>query len=112
MNITLDPSEFVPLIEQTVDAAVRRLLDERATTKPDKILVDKPGAAEILSVSVSTVDRLRKEGLPFIALDNRVLFRRASLEKWAAAREGGRATIDAVLDGDSVINDQTNDGDS
>ena len=91
MNLHIDPAEFAPLIEQTVDAAVRRLLDERATTKPDKILVDKPGAAEILSVSISTLDRLRKEGLPFIALDNRVLFRRTSLEKWAAAREAGEA---------------------
>jgi hypothetical protein len=91
MNLHIDPAEFASLIEQTVDAAVRRLLDERATTKPDKILVDKPGAAEILSVSVSTVDRLRKEGLPCITLDGRVLFRRVSLDAWAAAREAGEA---------------------
>ena len=87
LHIDLDPAELAPLIEQTVDAAVRRLLAERAATAPDKILVDKPGAAEALSVSVSTVDRLRKEGLPCITLDGRVLFRRASLDEWAAARE-------------------------
>ena len=50
MNITLAPAEFVPLIEQTVEAAIRRLQAERAATEPDKILVDKVGAAEILSV--------------------------------------------------------------
>jgi len=103
VNLHIDPTEFSDVIQAAVDAAVRRLLDERATTEPDKILVDKPGAAEILSVSVSTVDRLRKEGLPCITLDGRVLFRRASLDAWAAAREGGRATIEKVLDG----NDQT-----
>ena len=59
MNLHIDPAEFVPLIEEAVEAAIRRLQAERATTEPDKILVDKPGAAEILSVSVSTVDRLR-----------------------------------------------------
>ena len=38
MNLHIDLREFAPLIEQTVDAAVRRLQDERATTKPDTIL--------------------------------------------------------------------------
>ena len=87
LEIHLDAETLQPIIQAAVDAAVRRLLAERATTEPGKILVDKPGAAEILSVSVSTVDRLRKEGLPCITLDGRVLFRRASLDEWAAARE-------------------------
>lgn len=87
MNLRIDPDEFAPLIEQTVDATVRRLLDSQSTTRPDSILVDKIVAAHMLSVSVSTIDRLRKEGLPCVMLDGRVLFRRASLDAWAAARE-------------------------
>ena len=94
LEIHLDAKTLQPIIEAAVETAIRRLLAERATTEPDKILVDKPGAAEILSVSVSTVDRLRKEGgLPCVTLDGRVLFKRASLDAWAAAREskGGDA---------------------
>ncbi len=90
MNLHFDPAEFSEVIQAAVDAAIRRLVAERHTTEPDKILVDKPGAAEILSVSVSTIDRLRKAGLPCITLDGRVLFRLASLDEWAAAREEGR----------------------
>ena len=90
MNLHIDPGELSEVIEATVNEALRRFQAERHTTEPDKILVDKPGAAESLSVSVSTVDRLRKEGLPCITLDGRVLFRRASLDEWAAAREAGR----------------------
>ena len=88
MNVLIDPAEFYAVIQAAVDAAIRRLKDER--TNPDKILFDKHGAAEFLSVSVSTIDRLRKEGLPCITLDGRVLFRRASLDEWAASREAGR----------------------
>ena len=36
MNIHFAPREFAPLIEQIADAVVRRLVDERDTTKPDK----------------------------------------------------------------------------
>jgi len=87
VNLHIDPAEFDPLIQAAVEAAIRQLQAERATAKPDKILVDKTGASEILSVSVSTVDRRRKEGLPCITLDGRVLFRVASLNEWVAARE-------------------------
>ena len=88
--IHLDGETLLPVIETAVDVAMRRLLAELATAERDKILVDKSGAAELLSVSVSTVDRLRKEGLPHITLDGRVVFRRSSLDEWAASREAGR----------------------
>ena len=41
-----------------------------------------------MGVSPSTLDRLRREaGLPAVKLDGLVLFRPASLDAWAAARE-------------------------
>ena len=93
MNVHFDLREFAPLIEQTVDAAVRRLLAERATTEPDKILVDKTVAGDVLSVSVSTIDRWRREeGLPFVKLDGLVLFRPDSLKAWAAEKENANST--------------------
>ena len=71
MNLHIDPAEFAPLIEQTVDAAVRRLLDERATTKPDKILVDKPGAADFLGLTPRQVLRLaNRDELPRVVFPN------------------------------------------
>ena len=42
MNLHFDTAEFAPIIEQIVEAVVRRLQAERATTETDKILVDKP----------------------------------------------------------------------
>ena len=87
-RLLLDPAEFSDVIQAAVDAAVRRLLAERATTEPDKILVDKPGAGDVLSVSVSTVDRWRREeGLPFVKLNGLVMFRPEALRDWAASKE-------------------------
>ena len=41
-----------------------------------------------MSVSVSTVDRWRKEaGLPCVKIDGAVLFSPEALREWAAARE-------------------------
>lgn len=113
MNISINPAAFSEVIQAAVDAALRRLHAERPTDDAGKILMSKVEAAQALGVSISTVDRLRRDsGLPAVKLDGLVLFRPASLDEWAAAREGGRATIEKVLDGDSVINDQTKDGDS
>jgi hypothetical protein len=43
LEIHLDAETLQPIIQVAVDAAVHRLQAERATTEPDKILVDKSG---------------------------------------------------------------------
>lgn len=89
MNVSIDPAEFAPIIEAAIDAAVRRLQDERPEADIDgSILLGKAGASEVMSVSASTIDRWRREdGLPFVKVDGLVLFRPPALREWAAARE-------------------------
>ena len=88
MNLHIDPAEIAPLIDTAVEAAVRRLRDERPADTDGRILLNKQGAADVLSASQSTVDRWRREeGLPFVKLDGLVLFRPAALREWAASKE-------------------------
>ena len=88
LEIHLDAETLQPIIQATVETAIRRLQAERATTEPDRILVDKPGAGDVLSVSVSTIDRWRREeGLPFVKLNGLVMFRPEALREWAAEKE-------------------------
>jgi len=42
----------------------------------------KQEAAKYMRVSVPTLDRLMAQGLPYIKLDRRVLFRREDIDKW------------------------------
>lgn len=88
MNFSIDPKEFAPLIEFAVDAAIRRLREERHTDGAGEILIDKRTVAEACSVSEATVDRWRNEaGFPCVKIDGKVLFRRSAVDAWAAARE-------------------------
>lgn len=89
MNLYIDPSEFAPLIEADVETALSRLLTIKHTASgAKKVLLTKAEAARELGVSISTVDRWRKEAeLPFVKLDSAVLFRPESLRDWAGARE-------------------------
>lgn len=89
MNLRIDPNEFAPIIEQAVDAAMRRILDERLDENADgPILLSKAGAAEEMSASASTIDRWRREeGLPFVKLNGLVMFRPEALREWAASKE-------------------------
>ena len=92
MNLHLDPAEFREVIDAAVSEAVRRLQTERHTDGAGRILLSKAEAAQALGVSPSTLDRLRRDaGLPAVKLDGLVLFRPASLDEWAAAREAGEA---------------------
>ena len=92
MNVRIETAEFTPIIEQVVDSAIAKMRKERPADDSGKVLLDKKAASEVLSVSVSTVDRLRrKAGLPCVRLDGLVLFRPESLKAWAAAREAGEA---------------------
>jgi hypothetical protein len=93
LEIHLDAETLQPIIQATVETAIRRLQAERATTEPDRILVDKPGAGDVLSVSVSTIDRWRREeGLPFVKLNGLVMFRPEALREWAAEKEKTNST--------------------
>ena len=93
MNLCIDPAEFADVIQAAVEAAIQRLQAERPTDGAGKLVLTKAEAARELSVSPSTVDRLRRDaGLPCIKLDGLVLFRRASLDAWAAGREAEGAT--------------------
>jgi hypothetical protein len=52
-------------------------------------LMSRAAVAYMLDVSAGTVDRYCKvEGLPFMKVVRRVLFRRTKVEKWLGEREG------------------------
>jgi predicted DNA-binding transcriptional regulator AlpA len=94
-DIRIDPAEFRPVIDQAINAAIRRLREERPGG-PERLLLGKPEAAESLGVSLATLDRLTapRGDLRPVRLDGRVLFARSELERWASARmareqEGG-----------------------
>ena len=90
LEMHLDAETLQPIIQAAVDAAVRRLQAERHTDDAGRILLTKVEAAKALAVSPATLDRLRRDaGLPAVKLDGLVLFRPASLDAWAAARETG-----------------------
>ena len=47
-----------------------------------------------LKVCMGAIDRYcRKEGLPFIKVGRRVLFRRGDVEKWLGGRSNGGAAV-------------------
>ena len=56
--IQFDADELQPVIDQAVEEAVRRLRAERPTDQDGRLLLNKRAAADALSVSVSTLDRL------------------------------------------------------
>ena len=50
MNLHIDPTEFAPLIETTVEAAIRRVQAERHTDGDGTILLTKAEAAKALGM--------------------------------------------------------------
>lgn len=86
-SVVFDTSEFDGLIQKAVDVAIQRMKDERPKDEAGTILWDKREAAKRLGVSVSTLDRLRNQGLPAVKIDGKVLFRPKSLDCWAASNE-------------------------
>ncbi len=88
MNLHINPAEFSDVIQAAVDRAIAKMRAEQPAETDGQILLNKQGAADALSVSQSTVDRLRREaGLPCVKLDGLVLFRPEALREWAAAKE-------------------------
>ncbi len=88
MNVSIDPAEFVPLIEETVETAIRRMQAENRTDNEGRLLWDKRTAAEQLSISISTLDRLIKNGeLRAVKLDGRVLVSPEAARDFVQAKE-------------------------
>ena len=90
MKIEFDQDTLRPIVQLAVAAALERMEEERARPIDEggRVLLTKTEAARALGVSPSTLDRLRREaGLPAVKLDGLVLFRPASLDAWAVARE-------------------------
>lgn len=89
-RLYIDPADFTPIIEATVAEAIRRLQVDRPRDRLGKVIVGKAEAAQVLGgVSLSTLDRWRKNGLPSVKIDGKVFFRLETLGRWTAEREGG-----------------------
>lgn len=87
-RLHIDPEDFKPLIDASVDAAIRQHMDRRPRDEAGRVLVTKREAARMLSTSEATVDRWRlTHGLPSVKCGGKVLFRPAALEQWAAGQE-------------------------
>jgi excisionase family DNA binding protein len=52
----------------------------------DVAYLTKPKVAEYLKVSLATLERLMRQGLPHIKLDRRVLFRKADVDRWLESK--------------------------
>ena len=50
-------------------------------------LLDKRGAADLLGVSVRTVDSLRKKGLPYCLIGGQVRFSESEISSWVQAQQ-------------------------
>lgn len=50
-------------------------------------LLDKRNAAELLGVSVRTIDSLRKRGLPYSLIGGQVRFSESEISEWVKAQK-------------------------
>ena len=87
-RIHIDPADFKEIIDAAVSEAFRRSKDEQCTDETGRIAVDRTGLAKVLSVSVTTIDRWRQQGLPYFRLDNgKPMFVLDSVKAWMQSRE-------------------------
>jgi len=81
--IVLDEQEYREILEETVKAAVRQTLEawkEEREAQPEDEFLAKKEAAEWLKVSVSTLDKLRREeGIKTYWVLGTVRFKKADL---------------------------------
>ncbi len=88
VELHLDQETLGPIINEAVDAAFRRMRDERSTDDAGRLLWDKRTAAERLSVSVSTFDRLVKDGeIKVVKLSGRLLVSPDAVREFIANKE-------------------------
>ena len=77
MNPTLSPTDF-----QTLLSEVRK-----AMAKPIERPLRKVEAAEFLGVSLTSLDRLMRKGLPFHRLAGRPVFYASEINSWITKRK-------------------------
>lgn len=77
MNPTLNPTDF-----QTLLSEVRK-----AMAKPIERPLRKVEAAEFLGVSLTSLDRLMRKGLPFHRLAGRPVFYASEINSWITKRK-------------------------
>ena len=79
--IVTDPATLARLVE----AAVAKVLAQR-TEDPAPALLDRSGIARALGVGTSTVDRLRREGMPAIQIGDSPRFEVRACLAWLRSR--------------------------
>ena len=88
LELHIDRETLGPIIDQAVDAAVRRMRDESKADDSGKMLLDKRQAAERMSISISTLDRLVRDGeLKAVKLSGRALISPNAISEFVAAKE-------------------------
>jgi predicted DNA-binding transcriptional regulator AlpA len=80
MGVTRETLE--PLIEQIADAVTARV-----QAAPAPALLDRNGLAHALGLSVATIDRLARAGLPSVRLIDARRFVLADVLAWLKSRE-------------------------
>lgn len=75
--IVATPEQLTELIREAVE---RALADQRQDVAP--VLIDRNGVARALGISPSTVDRLRRDGLPCVLIGDSPRFLAAECVSW------------------------------
>jgi hypothetical protein len=99
--IVLTPEALASLVKTAVCEAFIEHQSEVA-----QALLDRSGAARVLGVGTSTIDRLRREGLPCILIGDSPRFEASACIEWLRQRHGepgAGAAADAA--GVSATND-------
>jgi len=84
--VVMSPAELRALLAEVIAETAS------ATSKPPEPapLMDRHGLAQLLDVSLSTVDRLIREGVPRVYVGDAPRFDRERVMAWLEAREGER----------------------
>jgi len=87
---SLDLAAAIAVIVSMIRAAAAEgaadAISELVPQEPPPALLDRPGLARELGVSPSTVDRLRKEGLPVVMVCESPRFELAAVLSWLRSR--------------------------
>jgi len=81
--IVVTPEQLAELIR---DAVGQAFAEQREDVGP--VLLDRSGIARALGIGTSTVDRLRREGLPSVMIGDCPRFVLSSCVEWLRARAG------------------------
>jgi hypothetical protein len=81
--VVITPEELLSMVRAVVSEA---FADQREEIAP--ALLDRVTAARFLGVGTSTIDRLRREGLPCIMIGDSPRFEGAACIEWLRQRHG------------------------